>query len=85
MQLNETLKQRGKRYGSFAQVAQTVEKIKETITASPNWQFLTPAQKHSLEQITVKISRIINGDPYYKDNWVDIQGYAKLISDELGD
>jgi len=32
-----------------------------------------------------KISRIVNGDPNYKDSWHDIIGYAKLIEDKLED
>lgn len=30
-----------------------------------------------------KIARILNGDPDYVDNWVDIAGYAKLVADRL--
>jgi len=33
--------------------------------------------------IAHKIGRIINGDPDYDDSWVDIAGYAKLVSDRL--
>jgi hypothetical protein len=37
----------------------------------------------ALEMICVKMARIMNGDPLYRDNWVDIAGYAKLVSDRL--
>lgn len=30
-----------------------------------------------------KISRIVTGDHTYKDNWVDIEGYANLVSRHL--
>lgn len=30
-----------------------------------------------------KIGRVLNGDPNYDDNWIDICGYSKLIADEL--
>ena len=30
-----------------------------------------------------KISRIVNGDPNYKDSWTDIIGYAKLVEKTL--
>lgn len=30
-----------------------------------------------------KISRIVNGDPDYADNWHDIQGYARLVEERL--
>lgn len=31
----------------------------------------------------MKMARIAIGDPNYLDNWVDIQGYAKLEQDIL--
>lgn len=30
-----------------------------------------------------KVARILNGNPNYADSWVDIAGYAKLVSDRL--
>jgi hypothetical protein len=30
-----------------------------------------------------KIGRIVNGNPDAVDHWIDIAGYAKLISDRL--
>ena len=40
-------------------------------------------QQEALDMIAHKIGRIINGNPYYTDSWVDIVGYAQLIVDEL--
>jgi hypothetical protein len=39
--------------------------------------------KQALSTIADKIARILNGDPYYVDNWHDIIGYAKLIEDRI--
>lgn len=39
---------------------------------------LTASQTEAIEMICVKISRIIYGDPAFKDHWADIAGYAKL-------
>ena len=44
---------------------------------------LADDQWEALEMIAHKIGRIINGDPDYDDSWVDIAGYAKLVSDRL--
>ena len=33
--------------------------------------------------IAHKMGRIVNGDPYYDDSWVDIVGYAQLVINEL--
>ena len=40
-------------------------------------------QEDALMMISVKISRILNGDPNYSDNWRDIAGYATLVADRL--
>ena len=39
--------------------------------------------KESLEMVQHKIARILNGDPAYVDNWVDIIGYVKLVLRDL--
>ena len=46
-----------------------------------NWQKLDFVKRQALSVIAAKIARILNGDPEYKDNWHDIQGYAKLVED----
>jgi hypothetical protein len=30
-----------------------------------------------------KIARIMNGDPNYRDSWVDIAGYAQIVADRI--
>ena len=35
--------------------------------------------------IAHKLGRIVNGDPYYADSYIDIAGYAKLVGDRLND
>jgi hypothetical protein len=51
------------------------------MTDGTNYQALTPDKKQALDVIADKIARILSGDPEYKDNWHDIQGYAKLAED----
>ena len=48
-----------------------------------NFEKLDEDMTDALEMMAVKISRILNGDPWYADNWVDIAGYAKLVGDRL--
>lgn len=50
---------------------------------APKWNDLDPDMKQALTVIADKIARILNGDPFYVDNWHDIQGYAKLIEDRI--
>lgn len=81
--VEETLAQRGSRYGDFTDHARICQDLKRTMNTEANWERLTDAQKQALEVIADKIARILSGDPNYDDNWRDIQGYAKLVEDRL--
>ena len=50
---------------------------------SVNWPDLSPSQAESLDMIAHKIGRILAGDPFVKDHWADIAGYAELVAREL--
>lgn len=75
----QTLSERGSRYGRFNSVATIVQDLKSVMQKSPNWEKLTASQKEALEMIQHKIARMLNGDPTYIDNAVDIVGYATLM------
>ena len=79
--LEDTLKERNRRYGDFTHQAILAQQIKGVMWNNENWGLLSEDKKQALEVIADKISRIINGDPDYKDNWHDIAGYAKLAED----
>jgi hypothetical protein len=65
-------------HGNFREVARVAQDLKGTITQSPGYVALNPAQREALDMITTKIGRILSGNPKFKDHWVDIAGYAKL-------
>jgi hypothetical protein len=44
---------------------------------------LYPDQLQALDMIVTKIGRILTGNPSHLDSWIDIAGYAKLVSDRL--
>jgi hypothetical protein len=81
--LQATLDERGSRYGAFDSHAQITQDLKLVMQATPRWQSLSNDKKEALEMITHKIGRILNGDPNYKDSWVDIAGYAQLVANIL--
>lgn len=83
--IEATLAERGSRYGEFPEHARITQNLKEAMADSPNWGKLSDAMKESLEMVAHKIGRILNGDPMYKDSWVDIEGYVHLISQTLKD
>jgi exopolyphosphatase/pppGpp-phosphohydrolase len=77
--VNETLKERGERYGgSYEQDDKCALVIMEIFANTPNWFKLSSSHKHALIMTAVKLSRILNGDPNHKDSWHDIAGYATL-------
>jgi hypothetical protein len=85
--IHTILTERGTRYGIFSSHASITQDIKEAMkglgNCTTNWPNLSASQKEALEMIAHKIGRILNGDPYYKDSWVDIVGYTQLVVNEL--
>ena len=81
--VDNTVTQRGERYGLFADGAVIMQDLKTVMRATPGWERLTPSQREALEMIQHKIGRVLNGDPTYDDSWRDISGYSTLILNEL--
>lgn len=93
--LQKTLDERGSRYGDFTDHALLAQSLQDEmrkftkyiengqgtkILVAP-WGNLDPVKRQALTVIMDKVARILSGDPEYKDNWHDIQGYAKLAED----
>lgn len=95
MSIENTLAERGNRYGDFTDHADLAQGIqfrmqKFCLKADNDVGFIEPwkdrlnnVQRQALTVIADKIARILSGDPNYADNWHDIQGYAKLVEDRL--
>lgn len=78
-----TLAERGSRYGKFKDHAEISQALKLTMQDRSKWPMLDDDQREALEMIAHKIARVLNGDPTYIDNWVDIAGYATLVAERL--
>lgn len=85
MNVEQTLEERGDRYGSYINVAAYSQKLKNDLRAMSNWRELPPHMRESLEMICNKIARIMSGDFNYADSWHDIAGYAGLVEKTLGE
>ena len=93
----ETLKERGERYGKFANHAAITQALKAVMLTGTSLELsdevverirsrvslMESDQAECLEMIAHKIGRILNGDPNYGDSWRDIAGYATLVADRL--
>ena len=81
--VQQTLEERGTRYGDFTDHACIAQELQNVMRTPPGWRVLSSTQKQALTVIADKIARILNGDPNYADNWHDIQGYARLVEERL--
>ena len=77
------LEERGQRYGAFDGHAAITQGLKDVMRTAPGWRRLSNAQREGLEMIQHKIGRMLNGDPAYLDNIVDINGYATLVQQSM--
>lgn len=76
-------KERGARYGEFAGQARISQNIKNAMKDSPNWNDLEPYMKEALEMTAHKMARVLNGDMYYDDSWIDKSSYLDLVVKEI--
>lgn len=85
MDINETLKERGARYGKFEDHAWVTQRLKRIVTEELRRQnkCVEPDQQEALDMIFHKIGRIVAGDADYADSWIDIAGYATLVAKRL--
>lgn len=79
-EVKKILDERGARYGEFYDVSKTTIDIQRLLHRG---RITREYQVAALQMISSKLARIVNGDPDYIDNWVDIAGYAQLVVDEL--
>lgn len=81
--IQDTLAQRGARYGDFTDHAAIAQTLQDTMRATPGWGRMNAVQRQAITVMCDKLARIGNGDPNYDDNWRDIIGYATLALERL--
>lgn len=81
--IEEVLNQRQTTYGSFTKNAEISQMLKYFMAQGTNYKQMPMAHREALEMIVHKIARIVNGDPNYIDNWIDICGYSQLVIEEI--
>jgi len=74
-------KSRLETHGDFPTTANFVATFIEASAGLPHML------RYSFVGIGIKMARILSGDPFYEDHWMDIAGYAeeavKIIKDEV--
>lgn len=84
-EIKNTLAERGSRYGTFEDNAETTQKLMEVVAKCPSFKNWHRAHKEAVHMIFHKIARMANGDEMYEDNPHDICGYSKLLEDYLAE
>lgn len=79
--IQATLAERGARYGDFSDHAVVAQGVQDVMRATSGWGRLDAVKRQALTVIADKIARILSGDPEYRDNWHNIQGYARLAEE----
>ncbi len=70
-------------YGEYYRSASKAQIIKAVFMESESYLKMNAVMRESLDMIATKLARILEGDPFYKDSWIDIEGYAKLVSNSI--
>jgi len=82
--VKETLEERTATYGDFATIAKFTNQLQQTVRDFiPYEKDIPDYMLLAINMILHKIVRAVNGDSTHVDNWVDIAGYATLVSEEL--
>jgi len=81
--VNDTLNERGQKYGSYKELSQISQQLKRVVENYQGYNRISDAQREALDMIFSKIARVISGDPNYVDSWHDIAGYATLVEQIL--
>lgn len=79
----EIMEQRGEIYGSYTKICQIAESIETSLRSGESWPMLRPEQKQSLKMMAHKMARVVCGNTQYRDNWLDMSGYAELVVKEI--
>ncbi len=81
--IHATIETRARTHGNFEEQARTAVAIKRAVYSSPNARKLSDDQREALDQITVKLARLMHGDHNEPEHWHDLAGYATLVHDRL--
>lgn len=81
--ISNLLGERQNTHGTYSEVSSICQAIKRTMRQSSGWDHLGNEHAEALEMIAMKIARILSGNSNFADHWEDIEGYARLVSNEL--
>ena len=81
--IDSILSTRETTHGSYVEQSTASQTLKRLCEQARNWDQMPCYMRESIHLIQQKVARIICGDPFERDHWVDIMGYAALVLREL--
>ena len=81
--IEHTLEKRGGKYGTIENNAFITQSMMDILAQGKNWDMWSHTHKECSHMICHKMARMVSGDPWYDDNPLDIEGYARLLSDYI--
>jgi hypothetical protein len=83
-EIENTTDERKSRYGDWSDHAEVADELIMVLEKRPElWNKLPVWVRHTMRYILDKIARAFTGDPLYRDNPHDIQGYAFLWEERI--
>ena len=83
MDVKDILAARHTTHGDFGDVAKFSQEMRGYYRMQPGWRRLSSVQQETIEYIIHKHARIMNGDPNFRDHWVDQVGYLERVIERL--
>lgn len=80
---DELLKTRGSSHGDWDETARLAQMFKRVVRSANKWPELGPNHQEALDLITLKVARVLSGNPDFAEHWDDIIGYASLVARTL--
>lgn len=81
--VDNILSARGSTHGDYNETARLAQQLKRVVRSARCWDGLRDDQRESIDLITLKVARILSGNPEFAEHWDDIIGYAALIARTL--
>lgn len=79
------LESRGSTHGDYGETARLAQMFKLVLRSARQWDKMKDEHRESLDLITLKIARVLSGNPEFAEHWDDIIGYSSLIARTLKD
>ncbi len=73
----EVLKERHVTHGNFEESSKYVQRHKELMKNTPNWNELKDHEKEALEMVAHKLGRLLYGYHKFDDHMIDTIGYLQ--------